>query len=114
MGPPTASGLQLPSADAALLVRLLRQAGVDLVRHRPVVFGSRATGRARRYSDVDVGMAGEPLGPAALDRVCEVLEESELPYRVDVVNLADTPESFREVALAGAVALDVDSDGACR
>jgi predicted nucleotidyltransferase len=62
------------------------------------VFGSRAAGTARRYSDIDVGLAGEPLLFDQLGRLREALEDSELPYRVDVVNLAETSDQFRAVA----------------
>lgn len=97
--------MQLESAHRHELERILREADVDFARHRPVVFGSRAHGSARRYSDVDLGMAGAPLPIGHLARVNEALDDSALPYRVDVVNLAETSEEFRALALAGAVPL---------
>jgi predicted nucleotidyltransferase len=97
--------LQLAAAHRAELAAILGAAGVDFARHRPVVFGSRAEGTARRYSDIDLGLAGEPLSFDQLGRLSEALEESELPYRVDVVNLAETSREFRALALARAVPL---------
>jgi predicted nucleotidyltransferase len=85
--------------------RIIRRAGVDFDRHRPVLFGSRATGEARRYSDVDIGLAGEPLAMDALARLTDAFEESDLPYRVDVVNLANMSETFQASALADAMPL---------
>lgn len=100
------SGLQLPQRDAAELVRLLQEAGVDFARHRPVVFGSRAIGRARRYSDIDVAITGASLCASELAAISEALEESNLPYRVDLVDLTDASDDFRAVALSRAVALE--------
>jgi len=100
--------LQLAPAYQRDLEAILRAAGVDFARHRPVVFGSRAEGTARRYSDIDLGLAGEPLPFDRLARLTEALEESELPYRVDVVNLAETSREFRAVALRTAVWLGAD------
>lgn len=97
--------LQLAPAYRRELEAILRAAGVDFARHRPVVFGSRADGTARRYSDIDVGLAGEPLAFDRLARLAEALEDSELPYRVDVVNLAQTSHEFRTVALRTAITL---------
>ena len=76
-------------------------------RNRPVIFGSRATGQARRYSDLDIGLAGEPLDQQQLLRLVDELEESDLPIRVDVVNLTTAGERLREHALKGAVPLDL-------
>ena len=100
------TALQLAPAYRDELVGILRAGGVDFDRHRPVVFGSRADGTARRYSDIDVGLAGEPLTFEQLGRLTEALEDSELPYRVDLVNLAETSPEFREVALRTAVQLE--------
>ena len=51
------------------------------------VFGSRATGRARRYSDLDLAIdAGRPLTLDELARLAEAFRESDLPYRVDIVD----------------------------
>jgi predicted nucleotidyltransferase len=71
----------------------------------PVIFGSRASGEARRYSDLDIGFAGEPVPSDALARIEEDLEESDLPIHVDVLNLAPASQQLREHALSAAVPL---------
>ncbi|HEY5195439.1 MAG TPA: nucleotidyltransferase domain-containing protein, partial [Solirubrobacteraceae bacterium] len=68
-----APGLALTPAHRHELEAILKAAGVDFARHRPVVFGSRADGTSRRYSDIDVGLAGEPLAFDRLARVSEAL-----------------------------------------
>jgi len=69
-------------------------------------FGSRTQGTARRYSDLDIGLAGEPLSAAVMAAVGAALEESDLPYRVDVVNLSELGDEFRAQVFATAVALE--------
>jgi len=61
------------------------------------LFGSWATGRQRRSSDIDVAI--EPKGALAtgtLARVREALEESTVPYRVDVADLSQCAPDFRQ------------------
>lgn len=64
------------------------------VKDRAVwAFGSRATRqRLRRYSDLDLAIGGEDAG-GSLEMLREALDESRLPFKVDVVSLdALTPE----------------------
>ena len=59
-------------------------------------FGSRATGKPRRDSDVDVAVdIHGPVPTAFLSDLSEALEESSVPYRVDVVDLSAASEKFR-------------------
>jgi uncharacterized protein len=49
-------------------------------------FGSRATGKAKPHSDLDLlVMAAEPLPPRQRGRLLDAFEEASLPFRVDVV-----------------------------
>jgi predicted nucleotidyltransferase len=62
------------------------------------VFGSRATGRARRYSDLDLLIdAGRPLSLDEAALLREALEESDLPYRVDIVDWHAIGDGFRRL-----------------
>lgn len=61
-------------------------------------FGSRVTWTAKDHSDLDLAILGEGL----LDfrtRVLleEAFEESDLPFRVDVVDWATVSEDFRRI-----------------
>jgi len=61
------------------------------------LFGSWARGIQRPTSDIDVAIgASEPLPPGLLASLRETLEESTIPYRVDVVDLAEADPAFRE------------------
>jgi predicted nucleotidyltransferase len=93
-----AGRVQLDHRPLVEAAQILRRHGVGAA-NRPVVFGSRAAGTARRYSDLDIGLAGEPLSLAQLGELHAELEESELPIRVEVINLAHTDERLRMSAV---------------
>ena len=59
-------------------------------------FGSRVSGRARRGSDLDLVLVGsEPVPIERLGALFEALEESSLPFFVDVLDWHGIPASFR-------------------
>jgi predicted nucleotidyltransferase len=73
-----------------------------LAAHLPALevraFGSRVTGQARHYSDLDlVIMSREKIDRAALYRLEEAFVASDLPFRVDVLDWQRLSESFRQV-----------------
>ena len=61
-------------------------------------FGSRAKGGAKPYSDLDLAVIGEqPLSLALLAALTDDFAESDLPFRVDVVDWATTRDNFRRI-----------------
>ena len=65
------------------------------------LFGSWARGEATLCSDIDLAIESPtPLPRGLLARLREQLEESHVPYRVDVVNLQKTDAGFRRRVLA--------------
>jgi predicted nucleotidyltransferase len=65
-----------------------------------VLFGSRASGSAGVASDIDVAVLPRtPLPTGLLSRIREALEESHVPYRVDVVDLTSVDPAFRKRVL---------------
>ena len=68
------------------------------------LFGSWARGEATRLSDIDVAIDPHvPLPRGTLARLRERLEESYVPYHVDVVDLMRTAPEFRRRVLAEGV-----------
>ena len=62
------------------------------------MFGSRATGRAKRGSDLDLAIdAGRPLSAAEASRIADGFEESDLPNRVDVIDLQSASAEMTSV-----------------
>ncbi len=63
-----------------------------------LVFGSRATRDAREYSDLDLAIMGEePLTLRVISALDEALGESDLPFKVDIVEWARIHEGFRRI-----------------
>jgi predicted nucleotidyltransferase len=61
-------------------------------------FGSRVTGTAKRYSDLDLVIVDEtPLPDTLLMTVRESFEESDLPFQVDLLEWASLSEAFRGI-----------------
>ncbi len=62
------------------------------------VFGSRASGRARRYSDLDPAIdAGRPLTLDEAASLADAFSESDISYRVDVVDWHAIDDRFRQI-----------------
>jgi type I restriction enzyme S subunit len=61
------------------------------------VFGSRAKGEAKKFSDLDLVVdMGEPMSLALLAKLSGAFEESALPYKVDIVDWQAIDQAFRE------------------
>jgi type I restriction enzyme, S subunit len=61
-------------------------------------FGSRAKWLAKEYSDLDLCIVGDSaLSFRTLGLMQEAFEDSDLPYKVDLVDWATTSESFRKI-----------------
>ncbi|MGH8473065.1 MAG: nucleotidyltransferase family protein, partial [Gammaproteobacteria bacterium] len=60
--------------------------------------GSRAKWSAKEYSDLDLAVIGEhPLSLSVSAALADDFSESDLPFKVDVVDWATTSESFRKI-----------------
>jgi len=70
-----------------------------LRRHAPqaqvYVFGSRAGARAKPHSDLDLLLREDgPIDPRRLAVLCAELEDSDLPFRVDVLDYHQIDPDF--------------------
>ncbi len=85
--------LDLNQSDLTLVRRILQR----YVPHESVyVFGSRATGRTRYLSDLDLLLdRQEPLDRKIMLELIEAFDESDLPIEVDVVDLSTVTDTFR-------------------
>ncbi len=63
-------------------------------------FGSRARGTTKRYADLDLAILGEaPLSVAEHAALTDALSESDLPWRVDILDwCAVSPEFQQRIA----------------
>lgn len=61
-------------------------------------FGSRMSGNPKPYSDFDVAIdAGGPIPLNQLLQIEEIFAESDLPFRVDIVDLHRVSPEFRSL-----------------
>lgn len=80
--------------ERAIVLRILN----EIVPDREVrAFGSRVTGKAKPFSDLDLAIMGdEPLSLETRARLEEAFSESELPWKVDVLDWPLTEEGFQK------------------
>lgn len=77
-----------------LVVKPLKAQGVRLW-----VFGSRARGNPREFSDVDILYEipkDQIISPGTLFLIKDALEDSRLPYKVDLVDRSEVAHSYRD------------------
>lgn len=86
--------IDLPEKDLELVRAILRREVPDCeVR----AFGSRVTGRARKYSDLDLAIVSDaPLDWSRLEALKDAFAESDLPILVDVLEWNSISADFRQ------------------
>jgi predicted nucleotidyltransferase len=90
-----------------IYIRELKDLVLAFLRGEPVkviLFGSRARGDNSPASDVDIGIIPRGMIDAAkLALLREKIEDSNIPYKVEVVDFSHTSASFKEEALKEAL-----------
>ena len=72
---------------------------LDPKQYQVFIFGSRVTGKAKKFSDYDVGIwSKKPVPAHILVEIEEELEESYLLYRVDIVDFSLVTKDFKKIA----------------
>jgi type I restriction enzyme, S subunit len=67
-------------------------------RYEVWAFGSRVTGTTKPYSDLDLAVISDkPLPLNVIGGLADDFSESDLPWRVDVVDWAATSATFRKI-----------------
>lgn len=75
-------------------------------------FGSRAKWTAKPYSDLDLAIITEaPLSSGESAALADEFSESDLPWKVDVVDWAVTTETFRKIITRDKVVVQRSSNG---
>lgn len=87
--------IDLPARDLAIVTAILKKHVPDCeVR----AFGSRVTGGAKKFSDLDLALLGpEKLDWRKLEELRDAFSESDLPIIVDVHDWRGIPEESRQV-----------------
>jgi predicted nucleotidyltransferase len=70
----------------------------DILRLEVWAFGSRTKGTAWKYSDLDLAViTSEPLSFLVRGNLAEDFSESDLTFRVDLLDWATTRDNFRRL-----------------
>ena len=77
-----------------------------LPHHSVWAFGSRVRRTHKPFSDLDIAViSDQPIALAKLAELKEVFSESDLPWKVDIVDWASASHSFRQLIEAHKVPL---------
>ena len=64
------------------------------------LFGSRARRKHRFAADIDIGVQGEiPLDQRVISTIKNEVDESIIPFKVDIIDFTDVSDDFKKVAL---------------
>lgn len=62
------------------------------------IFGSRADGSAKPYSDLDIALKQQhPIDKKAINRIIIAFSDSDLPFRVDVLDWHTLTPEFKRI-----------------
>jgi predicted nucleotidyltransferase len=111
--PGTAATAASASADAApsrldlrpehlnVVCQILRQ---YIPEHEVRAFGSRAGGRPKPFSDLDLlALSRQPIEPLRWALLHEAFAESDLPFKVDLIDWSTADTRLRERLLNGSI-----------
>ncbi|MBS0986471.1 nucleotidyltransferase family protein [Acetobacter thailandicus] len=87
--------IDITPEERAIVLRILN----EIVPDREVrAFGSRVTGKAKPFSDLDLAIMGdEPLPLETRARLEEAFSDSELPWKVDVLDWTLAEIEFQKI-----------------
>ena len=97
------SSLQISDQELAIVKTILQQYVTDI----PVwAYGSRVKGTAKRYSDLDLALVTkEPLTFLQLAKLENAFSDSELEWKVDIVDWASASDEFKQIVLQNYIEL---------
>ncbi len=97
------NSLQLSEQELSIVKNILqnRLAGIPVW-----AYGSRTKGTAKRYSDLDLAViTQEPLTFLQLAALENAFSDSELEWKVDILDWASASEEFKRIVLKHYIAL---------
>lgn len=82
--------IQLETKHLEIVKEILNKHNISVY-----VFGSRAKNTAKRLSDLDLCLK-EPYSKSTVRKLQDAFEDSDLPFKVDIVVWSDLSESFKK------------------
>jgi predicted nucleotidyltransferase len=96
--------LSVTSAELSIVLTILAR---HLGGREVWAFGSRVKGCAKPFSDLDLAIVGDqPVALVTLADLADDFSESDLPFKVDLVDWATASEPFRRVIRQANLPLD--------
>ena len=86
---------QIKSQLRVILNRVLKPG-----TYQAFIFGSRASGNNARWSDLDIGLTSrKKLAGSTREKIREAFENSNIPFKIDLVDFDQVSSEFKKVAL---------------
>lgn len=80
--------------------QIIKHINVILPEAKIILFGSRARGTASKWSDIDIALdGGKPLPSVKVDEIKSVLQATNIPYKIEIVDFHMVTEQMKEAIL---------------
>ena len=96
--------MHLPKKDILFIKKTFKNIAPQLEVY---LFGSRATGvNLKKFSDIDLAIKSKrKFNPSIISRLKDAFDESDIEYRVDIVDLKSISKEFKDNILPDLVKL---------
>jgi type I restriction enzyme S subunit len=102
----TISQIEMNAAELAIVRDIL---GRFIPEREVRAFGSRVNGMTKKFSDLDLAIMGqEPVPLAIMADLRDAFTESDLPYKVDLIEWANTSPTFKNIIEARSIAVTAE------
>ena len=68
---------------------------------RAFIFGSSLT--SKNFADVDIGILDKNIDDRTVQSIKDAFEESDIPYKIDLINFARADKTFQKKVLNGKI-----------
>ena len=87
------------SEEFEIIIKILN---AHIKKGKVYAFGSRYKNNNRKFSDFDIAIdTGEKLSFEFLNILKDAFEESDLPYRVDIIDYNNISDKFKKIVDGG-------------
>ena len=91
--------ISVSSKEFEIIINILHN---YIKKGKVYAFGSRYKNNNRKFSDFDIAIdTGEKLSFEFLNIVKDAFEESDLPYRVDIIDYNNISDKFKKIIDGG-------------
>jgi len=96
--------IDVKSEHLEIVTKILKK---HLHKQQVIAFGSRVNNTAKPFSDLDLCVIGnQPLSLKLLVELREAFSESDLSFRVDIVDWANISQGFKTIIMKNSIKID--------